>query len=213
MAAKIGGETVYTQKALAAMLGVSTRTLRRAKNIPGYKLAPATLDRIKEPLDGENRRWRANIKGKAFDPKTGKLEKSAKFKLPTLPVQPLPTIYRAKKGGSQTLKIDSDLWKTKEKSDYLKSALKSGRFISWTARIKVPVGVATSGSGFQDGDEINEEDRAVHYMIGPFTLQAHTERGAYGLQKQIEKELKYHEDAGRIVMNISIVENLPGQSE
>jgi len=203
MGAKIGPANVYTQKDLAAMLGVSTRTLRRFKNEPGHRLAPRTLARVKAPLDRENRSFRRYVSGKAYDPKTGTLIKSPKLKLPTLPVQPIPTLYKSKSGLSQTLSIAVDLWSAQQKIDYFISAVKSGRFLSWTARVKVPVGVATSGD--VDG-EPNEGERAQYYMIGPFTL-ANDHRAI----KKIEKEIAYHEDAGRIVVNLSIVENLPGE--
>jgi hypothetical protein len=208
LAAKIGGQRVYTQKALAEMLGISTRTLRRVKNEPGHTLASATVTRIKAPLDKENRDFRRAISGKAWNPKTGKLEKSARFKLPTLPVQPVPTIYKAKSGRSQTLNVDTEVWNVNEKAAYLASALKSGRFVAWTARVKVPIGVATSGD--VESTDVNEGDSAMYYMIGPKSLQSFTgERGEYAIRKEIEKELRYHQDAGREIVNISIVENLP----
>lgn len=210
IAASIGGEHVYTQKELAEQLGVSTRTLRRFKNIPGYRLASRTQAKIKTEVTAENRRFRSQMRDKAYDPKTQTLVKSPRLRLPTLPVQPVPTLYTAKSGLSQTLKIDSKLWSTQDKIKYAISAANSGRFYSWTARIKVPVGVATSGD--VESTEVNEGERPVYYMIGPFTLQADTERGAHGVRKKIERELSYHEDAGRIVMSISIVENLPGKN-
>lgn len=198
-----------TQKGLAAALGISTRTLRRVKNIPGYKLAPRTLERIAEPLNEIDKRWRRYIRDKAYDPKTGDLVKSPRFRLPTLPVQPLPTLYKAKSGRSWTLNVDTEFWRTQEKIDYLISAQKSNRFLAWTARVAVPVGVAISGD--VDALYVNEGDEVEHYMIGPSTLQSFTSRYAHGARELIRKEIVYHEDAGRIIVNISIVENLPEQ--
>lgn len=216
--------TGTTYKDLATVLGVSTRTLRRFKNETGHRLSARTLEKIKQPLDRENKNFRRFIKDKALVVEkarvrgkvrtTYKWEKNTGFRLPNLPVQPIPRIYRSRPKESfgkivvsQTIKIDCALWSTQQKIDYLVSAANSGRFSSWTARVKVPVGVATSGD--IESTEINEGDRAIHYMIGPFALQANSNRGAYGVRKKIENEIAYHEDAGRIVVSISIVENLP----
>jgi len=210
LAATIGGQRVYKQKELAAMFGISTRTLRRVKSDPGHRLASATVARIKAPLDKENRDFRRAISGKAWNPKTGKLEKSARFKLPSLPVQPVPTIYMAKSGRSQTLNVDCEFWRVDEKINYLFSALESKLYVAWTARVKVPIGVATSGD--EESLNVNDEGTAQFYMIGPKSLQSFTgSRGLHRVRKEIEREISYHQDAGRVIANISVVENLPGE--
>jgi hypothetical protein len=201
LGAKIGRLNIYTQKELAEILGVSTRTLRRFKNVEGYQLSKRTVNRIKAPLDKENRSFRRFIQGKAYDPKTNKLVKSPRFKLPNLPTQPIPTLYKSKSGLSQTLAIDCQLWATQEKIDYLLSAARSGRFSAWAARVRVPVGVSKSGD--VDDTDVNDGEAPIHYMIGPFTLLP-----GHRTEKLIEREISYHEDAGRKVVNISIVENL-----
>lgn len=211
IAATIGGDYVHTQTDLAETLGISTRTLRRFKNQKGYALSPRTLAKIAQPLNKLNAGYRRYIKDKAFDPKTKTLVKSIRLRLPVLPVQPVPTLYTAKSGRSQTLNVNCELWLTQQKIDYLISAANSGRFYSWTARVKVPVGVATSGD--VESTEVNEGERPMHYMIGPFSLQAVSMRGAHGIRVKIEHEIIYHEDAGRIVVNISVVENLPGNDK
>jgi hypothetical protein len=217
LGAKFGETNVFTQKFLAESLGISTRTLRRFKNQKGYRLAQRTETKIKASLDKENRNYRRFIRDKVLVPVVTRsrgrtrteyvLKKIPRLRMPVLPNQPIPVLYKAKSGRSHTININCALWSTQQKIDYLLSAFNSRRFSAWTARIKVPVGVATSGD--EESTEVNESERPMFYMIGPFTLDALTDRAGYGVRKKIDSEIVYHEDAGRIVVNISLVENLP----
>lgn len=208
---KIGSKNYVTQKELAEQLGISTRTLRRFKNQKGYRLSDRTEAKIKKEVTAEDRRWRRFIKDKAWEPKTASFVKSPRLRMPTLPVQPLPVLYKSKSGMSQTLKVTADVWSGRNKTDYLTSALKSNRFYSWSARVMIPVGVAISGD--EDNENFNDSDAPMYYMIGPFSLQSFSARSEYAIRSHIAKEIAYHEDAGRRVVDISIVENLPGETE
>jgi transcriptional regulator with XRE-family HTH domain len=214
LGAKVGRLNHFKRTELAEILGVSTRTLRRIANVPDYQPSAKTLAKIKAPLDRENRNFRRFIQDKAVVATrvrvrgkvrtTYKYEKSPEFRLPKLSVQPIVVVYYAKERRSRTFAVVCELWSEREKIGYLISASKSGRFLSWTARVKVPVGVATSGD--VESTEVNDGERPMHYMIGPFTLLPD-----HRTVKLIEKEISYHEDAGRKVVNISIVENLKGE--
>lgn len=224
MGAKMGPDHVYTQKDLAKELGISTRTLRRFKNIKGYRLSKRTEAKIKTPLDAENRRYRRNIQDKVLIPvKTRvrgrvrtdyQLQKIPGMRMPRLPIQPIPILYRAKGGRSHTIRIDCELWSTQQKIDYLISAANSGRFYSWTARVSVKEYLIRKLIEEYGGIENVPIDRLVglsgeFYMIGPFTLQSFRRGGIHAVHSKIQSEISYHEDAGRIVVSISIVENLP----
>lgn len=197
-----------TQMELASALGVSTRTLRRFKNIRGYKLASRTFAKISAPLNELNSKWRRRIKGKAWNARTKRLEQNAKFQLPNLPIQPIPTVYISKSGRSQTLEIDCDLWSLQQKIDYLRSAYFSRRFSSFFVKVRMPEGVGyVRGTIFASGYYVDvsqmeeeEEKRATIYeMHGPFAMTL----------LEIKTQITRLENAGRIVVSISIVENLP----
>lgn len=212
LGAKVGRHNHFLRAELAEILGISARTLRRIANVKGYQVSARTLAKIKQPLDRENRNFRRFIKDKIIVPVTTRsrgrtritytLQKIVPLRMPTLPVQPIPISYTSKSGRSRTIKIDCDLWSAQQKIDYLISAANSGRFSSWSARVKVPVGVATSGD--EESFQVNDEERAQYYMIGPFELGL-----GHRTIKHMEKDIIYHEDAGRIIVDISIVENAP----
>lgn len=143
---KIVQANIYTQKELAEILGVSTRTLRRFKNQKGYDLHSRTWARIKKSLVREETQARRYIE--------------------------------------RHLKVSSL------------------RYLAWRIGIKVPPGVGSSGDieDAQAGEaRINESDEDEFIMAGPFSFDPRS-------LGKIAGEINYHEDAGRIVVSIFLIE-------
>lgn len=177
-------ENLYTQKELAAILGISTRTLRRVKNIPGYVPAKTTLDRIRAPLKKEETSARRYARRYLHAPD---------FRITTIPKVYQPK--QAEKGA--TFAHDVSSWATQDKIDFLTQAAHSGLWYAWRISVKVPPGVALSGE--IDDENVNETDEDQFISIGPFSF----ERRDWPL---IDEIINYHEDAGRIVVTIFLVE-------
>jgi hypothetical protein len=219
---KILDKGFYTQKELGAMLGISERTIRRFKNQKGYTLAPRTLARIAPGLSREDRKVKRLIdSGTVLKVRTvtirGKRRrvveqmKDLSLKAPPSRILQLPVIYTAKSGESQTIKTDVRGWGTDQKIEFLESAHAEKRFGSWHARVMVPPGVARSGRKGEgeivpEDDEIDEETgdempaAPEYYMIGPFELKRNLAKA--------RTEIVYHEDAGRVIVEIYLVEKL-----
>lgn len=218
---KIANAPAYTQKELAAILGISERTIRRYKNQKGYALASTTVARIKTAVEKQDRQIRRELqKGTAFRIESVKVSKTKKKRLPRrvkgaglrLPpsrILQFPVIHPSKSGETQTLAVNCEGWDTQAKIEYLESAQESKRFQSWHARVMVPPGVSKSGrkDSPQADESINDEEdeesgkvEKEFYMIGPFDLVRN--------RSKIKSEIRYHEDAGRVVVEIFIVEKL-----
>lgn len=204
------------------MLGISERTIRRFKNQKGYTLAPRTLARIAPNLSREDRKIKRLIdSGTVIKIRTvtihGKRKRIAEqvkdksLKSPPSRILQLPVIYTAKAGESQTIKTNVRGWSTDEKISLLESAHAEKRFGSWHARVMVPIGVGRSGRKGEgeivpEDDEIDEETgeeipaEPEYHMIGPFDLKRNLAKA--------RTEIAYHEDAGRVIVEIYLVEKL-----
>lgn len=216
---KLAGEHLYTQKEWAEKLGVSERTIRRYKNQKGYKLSERTIERVKAEINREDKKvTRLLDSGFAVRMKTttvkGKRRRTPEIvrgvKVPKTRVKQIPTVYPSKSGESQTIKFDVDGQTTEQKIELLESAHQGKEYSAWFARVMVPPGVGVSGrkgEGEPAPEELDEDDEdaepktpPVFYMIGPFSM--------LGNRPKMKTELKYHEDAGRVIMEISLVEKI-----
>lgn len=227
---KVKGTTrsvsLYSQKELGAMLGISERTIRRYKNQKGYKLASRTEARIKSAVNKEDRKIKRLIDaGTALRVETVTIRgkkirrivqtKGEQFKLPPSRILQLPVVYPAKAGGSQTFMLDVRGWSAGNIIAEIESAHASRRFGSWHAKVMVPPGVGRSGRK-GDGELVDDEPEEIEdeetgeitvqnpkpefYMIGPFDLKRN--------RAKIASEINYHTDAGRVIVEINLVENL-----
>lgn len=223
---KIQHKSFYTQKELGALLGISERTIRRFKNQKGYILAPATLKRLRAPLGAEDRKLKRLLDAggaimmkvttvRGVKRRRPVLVKDKSLKQPPSRVLQLPVIYTSKSGESQTIMTNVLGWSTEQKIDFLESAHHEKRFGSWHARVMVPPGVGRSGRKGEgelvndEPEEIEDEDtgeitvqnpKPEYYMIGPFALT--------GNRPKMRSEIMYHEDAGRVIVEIYLVENI-----
>lgn len=184
---------LYTQKEIASLVGVSTRTLRRFKNIPGYKLAPRTFERIHDDLIRNERTVRRDLQ--------------RHYDLPPSRVLQVPRVYPSKSGRSETSVFDVRGWTRADIADLLVSAFNTEKFYAWTAKVEVPYGVSRSGRTPEEGDINESEDEEGHevkdyYMIGPFAMTP-----TQANRRNIENRLKYHFDAGRNIVEISLIRN------
>lgn len=217
---KIESAHLYTQKELSAILGISERTIRRFKNQKGYALSAATIARINKAVTREDNQLKRELeKGTAFKVITETVKgkkrrriirtKDKSLKMPPSRILQMPIVYTSKSGASHTIKISVEGWSTAQKIEYLESAHASKRFTAWTARVMVPPGVGRSGrkgeeTNVNDEEDIDEETgevkppEPVYYMIGPFDLTRN--------RAKIRSEINYHEDAGRVIVDISLVE-------
>lgn len=170
---------IYTQKELAKKIGVSERTLRRYKNIPGYKPSDKTIKRISRKLtflESEARRYILR-----------------KYKLPAFPIVQIPIEFRSKATGKRTLDFQTSHWSLSDRLRFLDHALRSDRFIGWRAVVEVPPGVSLSNR-YGEG-ELNSKDVPVNYVIGPFPFE-----------QDFADIVRFHEDAGRRVVRIMLIE-------
>lgn len=216
---KIVGEPIYTQKELAASLGISTRTLRRVRNQEGHKLSEATRRKIKGEVAKIDRQvTRLVDSGTAVQMVTktirGKKKrtpvrvKDKNLKLPKSRVKQIPVIYPSKSQASRTIAINTEGWTGAEIVEYLLECADSHQFLSWHAKVKVPYGVSRSGrkkeGDLNDEDEENEDGETrkpppQYYMIGPF---------AFPGKPKIRSEILFHTDAGRKIVSIHVVQKL-----
>lgn len=201
-------ERFYTQKELAAELGISTRTLRRIKNIPGYEPAQKTLERIHAPLVREESRVRRKI--------------VKRFNLPKTKAFALPHIYPSKAKPERTLELDVTAWTADQKTDFLLKAHAANdyalaaalvaqtgdaddyeralRYRAWRAKVRLPLGIGESGA--YEFDEDDPESQTHHYMtIGPFAFIPVN-------RSLVAWQIKENSDAGREVEQIFLIENL-----
>lgn len=177
---KIISAPIYTQKELAKLLGISERTLRRYKNIPGYQPSEKTLKKIHKKLVSLEAEVRQYIR--------------RKYKLPSFPIVQIPIEFRSKVTGKRTLDFQTGHWSLSDRLKFLDHALKTNRFIGWRAVIEVPPGVSLSGD-VEDAGEVNETGELINYMIGPFLFD-----------KNFADIVRFHEDAGRRIVRILLIE-------
>jgi hypothetical protein len=229
---KVAGDTgsinAYTQKELAEMFGISVRTIRRFKNQKGYALAPKTLQKIKQPVSKEDASLKRLLaKGTAFRSEIVTIKgkkrrrivpvKGLGYKLPPSRILQLPVIYPAKAGGSQTIMLDVRGWSAAEKIALVQSAYKSGRFSSWHYRVRTPEGVGyVRASGRRAGRYIDIEDMdaetaklaSLYHMSDPMDL-----RRSFVNYSHIESVIRSDEDAGRVVVEIYLVEKFKSKGK
>lgn len=215
---------LFTQKEWAQKLGVSERTIRRFKNQKGYQLSAKTLKRAGKAISREDAKVKRLIdSGFAIKMRTTTIKGKRKrvpdkvkgIKIPKSRVLQIPTVYPSKSGESQTLQFDVHGWSAEQKIELIESAHSEKRYGSWHARVMVPPGVGRSGRkgegeivDDEPDEEIDEETGEVitiqpkpeFYMIGPFSLT--------GNRPKIRSEINYHEDAGRVIVEISLVEKV-----
>lgn len=179
----------HTMREIAESLGISTRTLRRVKNIPGYDLSPRTYKRIHSDLVA-NYRYIAPDLRKTYD-------------LPKTSVVPAPRVFPSKSGLSRSLAFPVEGMSTEEKTAFELQLYDSGKFTYWRMKIRVPVGVSLSGrvDSAPSAVEINREGDDIFYMAGPFDFRSDRENEA-----NIIEQIRYHEDAGREVVEIYVDE-------
>jgi len=179
-----GAEKLYTMKEVADALGISTRTLRRIKNQPGYELAPRTYAKIKPDLQREYR--------------SKKRELQKIYNVPKARILPKPVEYRGKAGNSRLLMFASEGLTTEEKVGLSLDMRAPGQFKYWHFKVKVPPGVALSGAA-ENNDNVNSGDDDAFYMAGPFLFSDEE-------PETIANHIAEHEDAGREVVEIFMTE-------
>ena len=186
-----GKDKLYTMKEIADSLGISTRTLRRVKNVPGYDLAPRTYKRIHSDLVDNYRTIAPDLR-KTFD-------------IPKTVIIPKPREFKSKSGASRTLAFPSEGMSGIEKASFISDMHKPGKFKYWHFRVRVPIGVAISGRVDSDPKSIeyNNEDEDIFYMSGPFLFS--DEDGS-----EVQAHIDMHEDAGREVVEVFFTEMLRG---
>lgn len=181
--------SLYTQKEMAESLGISTRTLRRLKNVPGYDLSAKTYKRIRENIRRQERRAVRYI--------------HKVFSIPKTPVLDYPMQFFSKEKRTETLVFDTRFWNARDIARFLNDAALTGRFIAWTPRIEVPSGVAISGSLRRDGkpqpSDINIEDDPIYYTAGPYSISSKVDA------LDAADRVMFHHDAGRNIVGISLV--------
>ena len=182
-----GKHKLYTMKEIADSLGISTRTLRRVKNVPGYNLAPRTFTRIHSDLVANYRKITPDLR-KVYD-------------IPKTTILPKPKEFKSKSGISRTLAFPTEGMGTDERIGFVEQLRESTKFKFWHFRVRVPVGVALSGRVDSDPKEveINRGEDDAFYMSGPFLF---SEESADEVQSHIE----LHEDAGREVVEVFVTE-------
>ena len=217
---KIESRGFYTQNELSDMLGISERTIRRYKNQKGYSLSPKTIQRARESINREDRKVKRMLdSGSAIAIRTrivrGKrrrrpvLVKDRTMKMPPSRVLQLPVVYTSKSGESQTIKINVEGWTTEQKIDYLFQAHVTGRFSSWHAKVDLRKYLEQKlvdeyGSLEDAPAEALAGTLQPHYiMIGPFELGRIMDNLAV-----VGEKLRYYDDAGRVIVEIHVVENL-----
>jgi len=179
-----GIQKTHTMKEIADQLGISTRTLRRIKNQPGYELAPRTYAKIKPDLQRAYRRIKKDIR--------------ETYNVPPARVMPAPMEYPSKGGQSRLLMFPTEGLTTPEKIGLSLDMRAPGQFKYWHFKVMVPPGVALSGAA-ENNDTVNTGDDDAFYMAGPFLFSDEE-------PETIADHIAQHEDAGRVVVEIFMTE-------
>lgn len=205
VSAKLHGEHRYTQKELAAQLGISVRTLRRFKNEPGHTLSPHSIARISKPV--------------------AKLETSLRnfvrrqFHVPNTPVVQIPRHTAFDHGESLTFEVDS--WTLQDKINLLhgyyeqlkaegrlrfatgRGASRQDSFSHFVLYVRLPKGYVYArgdenqvGVLYQNTEIQNPERETQSYSTAP--------RPFMEGKAAITKAVTFHNDAGRNVDRIYI---------
>ena len=186
--AQARGVRRYTQKELAASLGVSTRTLRRFKNEPGHVLSEATRARIHKPLVKMETELRRTVKRLYGVPDTRIVQ------------VPKETVL---KSGSRSLTFEVSEWDTQAKIDFFASwaaKLKADKldhfklagvdyFSNWNLKVKTTWKSAEKGEQFEEPDEDDDEEESPvrFYQTPPSAFTGIT-------QPYIREFFTYHDD-------------------
>ena len=213
--------TFYTQKDIAAKLGISTRTLRRFRNVPGHKLAARTVAKIKPVVAGVDRRVKRMVdagtvvKIRTYLDEKGRLKRERYFtkdnsiKLPPSRILQIPKVFTGKAGVSLNVFIDLKGMATTEKISYVVSVYLLNEYSAFTIRVKVPAGyVYIPSFGFitaPEDDEDEEETKAKSHFVteGPYSL----EKSAAN-RNNISVVIVEKETAGGEVVAVSFYKNL-----
>lgn len=219
---KLADINLYKQKELAQMLGIGERTLRRFKNQAGYKLSPKTLAKIHDVVTREDRNLSRKIKSGTAVRITTKKIKGRRRSVPELVkgvkgvpsrINQIPVVYPARGGASETIQYNVSGWTLEEKIELLVNAYHQGDFSSWHARVDLrQYLIEKLLEEYGDLEEIPEDELAgakQFIMIGPFELYRLNRKGKLvqnpSALRVIENKMRYYNDAGRVVVEISMV--------
>ena len=203
---------------MAEYLGIITRTLRRFKNQPGWKLAPRTIAKISKPVNNLDKRViRLVSSGVVVKVRTYRDEKGRKkreryfakdksIKLPKSRTPQIPKVYTGKEGNSLNVSVNLEGQTTDEKVAYVEAAYAMRYYDAWTMQVKIPAGYAyIPGVGFVEEPEDEEEKKQVsHYITeGPFSLTV-----AASNRHTIRQKIEEKEKSGGLVSSVSFYKNL-----
>ena len=205
VSAKLHGEHRYTQKELAASLGISVRTLRRFKNEPGHKLSARSVERIAEPVKALETSLRGFIR--------------RRFHVPNTPVVQIPRATKFDHGESLTFEVDT--WTLQDKINLLRGyydqlkesgqirfatgrgANRKDNFSHFTMYVKLPAGYVyargdenTAGVLYQNTEVQNADKETQFYSTKP--------RPFMEGKSAINAAAIFHNDAGRNIDRIYI---------
>ena len=212
----------YTQKEIAESLGISTRTLRRFKNQPGWKLAPRTLAKIAKPLAQVDKRIKRMVESGTVvkvrvyrDAKGNKkreryFTKDKSIKLPKARVLQIPKIYEGKAGNSLNVAVNLEGQTTEEKIAYVLSAYALHYYDAWTMVVKLLKGFGSNGIGAIVKIDIDGEETQSRFItLGPFSFStSHSNRNS------ISRLIEENEMSGSYVVSVSFYKNiLKGRAE
>jgi hypothetical protein len=206
----------YMQKELAAMLGVSTRTLRRFKNEKGHVLSSRTVARIKGAVSKRDRTIKKMLdSGFAFQSeiKTTRGKKRRQYsvskdpglKMPASRILQFPLIYSSK--FETTIAVEVDGWSLDEKIALVESAYREKRFNSWHYRVRLPKGQRYIPGDLQspgrfvaeseEGEEGEEAETTQYITSRPYSMKS-------GF-RQIRPIMEKQENDGSVIVRVNFV--------